>query len=96
MPNKFVIFPQGKQTEAEAYKAWGDGKYQELAGQADPGGQLGLLEVDVFGQFVTVYFGPPYEFIANQVVEEPEDGPAMRADGVLHTDWVRPEPPPEV
>lgn len=98
MPNRFVIFPVGKQTEAEAYKAWGDAQNEAFAVSLGiaPGNNtiLGNLNVDAFGQWVTTYFGPPYTFgIPGGDVIEPEDGPAMRADGVLADDWTRPEAP---
>lgn len=86
MPNRFVIFPADKLAAAEAYKAWADAQWQTLSGE--PEGVLGLLETDVFGQHVTTYFGPPFVYVDE--VPEPVDGPAMRADGVLHDNWVRP------
>lgn len=86
MPNKFVIFPEGKHAEALAYKEWGDAQFQALSGEEN--GILGLLNTDAYGQHVTVYYGPP--FIWAEEVPEPEDGPAMRVDGVLHENWVRP------
>lgn len=86
MPNKFVIFPSAKLTEAQAYKAWGDAQFQALSGEQN--GILGLLNTDAFGQHVTVYYGPPFVFIDE--VPEPVGGPAMRVDGVLHENWVRP------
>ena len=86
MANKFVIFPASKLAEAQAYKAWGDAQFRALSGEPD--GVLGLLNTDAYGQHVTVYFGPPLVWITE--VAEPEDGPAMRADGVLHDNWVRP------
>lgn len=92
MPNRFVIFPEGKLTEAQAYKAWGDTQFQALSGE--PAGILGLLNTDAFGQHVTVYFGPPFVF--EEEVPEPVGGPAMRVDGVLHDDWVRPTEDPPV
>lgn len=86
MPNRFVIFPESKLTEAQAYKAWGDAQWQALSGE--PNGILGLLDTDAYGQHVTTYFGPPFVYIDE--VPEPAGGPAMRADGVLHDNWVRP------
>lgn len=86
MPNRFVIFPEGKLAAAQAYKAWADDKFQQLSGEID--GQVGLLSTDAFGQHVTTYWGPPYVWL--EEVPEPEDGPAMRVDGVLHDDWIRP------
>lgn len=86
MPNRFVIFPETKLAEAQAYKEWGDQQFQALSGEVN--GILGLLDTDAFGQHVTTYFGPPFVFVDE--VPEPEGGPAMRADGVLHDNWVRP------
>lgn len=86
MPNRFVIFPIDKLAAAEAYKAWGDEQFQTLSGEVN--GILGLLATDAFGQHVTVYYGPP--FVWMEEVPEPVGGPAMRTDGVLHDDWVRP------
>lgn len=86
MPNRFVIFPADKLAAAQTYKAWGDAQYQALSGEV--GGILGLLNTDAFGQHVTTYFGPP--FVWAEEVSEPEAGPSMRSDGVLHDDWVRP------
>lgn len=89
MPNRFVIFPVEKLAAAEAYKAWGDAQFRALSGEVD--GILGLLSTDAFGQHVTTYYGPPFIFrLEDGAVPEPEDGPAMRVDGVLHDDWVRP------
>lgn len=87
MPNRFVIFPEGKQAEAQAYKEWGDEQFQQLSGEVN--GILGLLNVDAFGQWVTTYYGPPYVW-QEEVPEPLPDGPIMRADGVLHDNWVRP------
>lgn len=86
--NRFVIFPTAKLIEAEAYKAWGDAQYRTMSGEVD--GILGLLSVDAFGQWVTTYYGPFFTWDGINVVEEPEDGPAMRADGVLADNWTRP------
>lgn len=90
MPNKFVIFPVGKLTQAQAYKEWGDEQFQALSGEVN--GILGLLDMDRFGQHVTTYYGPPFIFdLEDGEVPEPlPDGPIMRVDGVLHDNWVRP------
>ena len=84
--NKFVIFPESKLAEAQAYKAWGDAQWQALSGEVN--GILGLLNTDAYGQHVTTYYGPNFTYI--DIVEEPEDGPDMRADGILVNNWVRP------
>lgn len=93
MANRFVIFPAGKQGAAEAYKTFGDAWYRALSGEQN--GLLGLLQQDAYGQWVTTYAGPPFVWDLDIGVEpEPEDGPAMRLDGVLADDWTR--PPEEV
>ena len=88
MPNKFVIFPAEKLAAAQAYKAWADAWVADF--QSEPGLQLGLLNTDAFGQHVCVYLGPPYVW-ETEVPEPLPDGPVMRADGVLHDNWVRPD-----
>lgn len=87
MPNRFVIFPAGKHTDAQAYKAWGDAQYQALSGETN--GILGLLQEDAYGQWVTVYLGPPFVW-ETEVAEPLPDGPIMRAEGVLADNWTRP------
>ncbi len=47
MANKVVIFPEGKQGEADAYKAGCDAHY---AASFEPGGQFAYVRNDVFGQ----------------------------------------------
>jgi len=96
MPNRLVIFPHGKETSANAYRVWGDEK------NGDAAVALGLSRednsvfsapgrVDKDGQMVVNYFGPPYTIDGVHVIEEPADGPAMRADGVLSDIWSPPE-----
>jgi len=92
MPQFFtrkVIFPIGKQASANAYKAWCD--LQEQTATNDPEAVFTLVAVDKDGQWVVTYYGPNYTRDAIHVVEEPEDGPAMRADGVLSDTWSPPE-----
>ncbi|MEO9297562.1 hypothetical protein [Devosia alba] len=86
MPNIFVIFPEDKLAEAQAYKAFCDGYIQDM--QSEPEGILGLLDTDVYGQHVTTYLGPPY--VWEEVVPEPPEAIPLRADGVLHDNWVKP------
>ncbi len=90
MPNRLVIFPAAKLTEAEAYKAFGDAWYQSIS--TEPQGILGIIKTDAYGQHVTTYAGPPFTIDGINELAEPEGGPAMRADGVLADDWT---PPPE-
>ena len=92
MPNKLVIFPSGKKTAADAYKAWADGKNAVLSNE--PGGIFTDVRVDAFGQWVCAYLGPPYTIDGINEVQEPAGGEAMRADGVLHDYAVWPESPP--
>lgn len=79
MPNKVVIFPEGKQTEAQAYLDWTNA---EARNPFYPG-DFGYIRNDAFGQWVVPFLGPPFAW-NYIVVDEPEDGPGMRADGVLH------------
>lgn len=100
MANELVAFPSGKQAEAVAYKDWAN---QQFA-TAFPGeGDYADLRQDAYGQWVTQYYGPPFRFPAMVIVdgseqpgpliEEPEDGPSMRADGVIlrQAVWELPE-----
>lgn len=89
MPNKVVIFPTSKLTSATAYKLWADEQNAIIANE--PGSTFSEVYVDAYGQWVVGYLGPPYTIDGINVVEEPEGGPAMRADGVLHDSVVWPE-----
>lgn len=84
MGNRVVIFPAGKQAQAEAYKSWTDQNspfYPDL---------FAYCRNDAFGQWVVPYLGPPFTYAGSEV-PEPAGGPAMRADGVLHDYAVWPE-----
>jgi hypothetical protein len=84
-----VIFPTDKLAEAEAYKAWCD--LQEQTATSDPGAIFTLIALDKDGQHRCAYYGPNYTRDGISFVEEPVDGPAMRADGVLSDVWFPPE-----
>lgn len=76
MPNRVVIFPAAKLTEAQAYREWTDANspfYPEL---------FAYRRLDAYGQHVVPYLGPPFTWNGVEYAE-PEGGPAMRADGVL-------------
>ncbi len=76
MPNRVVIFPAGKQAEAQAYREWTD-----VHSPFYPGA-FAYIRNDAFGQWVVPYLGPPFTW--NGVgFSEPESGEAVRADGVL-------------
>lgn len=81
MPNKVVIFPAGKQTEAQAYVTACD---THFAATFEPGGKFGYIRQDAFGQWVAPYYGPPWEFTAGAPFDPPTEVEALRADGVLH------------
>ncbi len=85
-----VIFPAGKKSSADAYKAWADLQQQAVSGT--PGDVFTLVAEDRHGQWKTAYFGPPYVYDdAQGEISEPTDGPAMRADGVVAINWDPPE-----
>lgn len=76
MPNRVVIFPAGKQAEAEAYKDWADRNSPFFPDR------FAYIRADASGRWVVPYLGPPFAWNAVEL-PEPEGGPAMRADGVL-------------
>lgn len=80
MANKVVIFPVGKQAEAQAYSDWTTVQWQALY---EPTGTWGYVRNDAYGQWVVPYLGPPMTW-DGVIVPEPEGGEAARADGVLH------------
>lgn len=90
-----IIWPAGKLTSAQAYKAWADQKNQDAAValglSAQDNSLFTEIDTDIHGQPVTTYFGPSYTIDGVNVIEEPADGPAMRADGVLSSTWDPPE-----
>lgn len=88
MANKLVIFPVGKQTQAEAYRTWVNEQSNLIS---DLGDFAGPLYNDVFGQWVVPYLGPPFEYPVGTPIAEPAGGEVERADGVLHDSAVMPE-----
>lgn len=89
MPNKVVIFPEGKQAAANAYRVAVDAAY---ANEFEPGATWAYIRNDAFGQWVVPYYDPPWEFITGDGFEEPAELIPLRADGVLHDTAVWPEP----
>lgn len=88
MPNKLIIFPETKHSEATAYKAACDAHYA-LNFELD--GQFAYVRNDAFDQWVVPFYGPPWEFITGQLFEEPAECAVLRVDGVLHETAVWPE-----
>lgn len=87
MPNHVVIFPEGKLTEANAYRVWTNDAARNPFHPDDF--NYPEPKLDAFGQHVLAFLGPPFTWDA-VVIPEPEGGPAMRADGVLHSSYVWP------
>lgn len=90
MANKFVIFPEAKEAQANAYCEAVNVHY---AATYEPGGMFSVVKVDAYDQWVVAYFGPPWEFEEGDPVSEPAALIAVRADGVVH-DFVVWELPP--
>lgn len=87
MANRVVIFPEGKQTEAENYKDVVNAHY---AANFEAGGAFAYITPDIEGQWVVPYYGSPWEFITGQGFTEPSECEAARADGVIHDTAVWP------
>ena len=88
MANKVIIFPETKQAEAEAYVSACDVHY---AANYETGGIFGYVRNDAYGQWVTPFYGPPWEFIAGDGFQEPVELIPLRVDGVLHDYAIWPE-----
>jgi len=82
MPNRLVLFPAAKETEARAYAAWTNQNWPGANDPEDPGAIFAYVRPDLLNQLVVPYLGPPFEWDGVEL-PEPEAGPAMRADGVL-------------
>lgn len=91
MGNRVVIFPASKEAQARAYAAWTDEHNPwTMPTPANNTGSWAYVRPDINGDWVVPYLGPPWQF--NYVAyEEPEGGPAMRTDGVIHDFAVWPE-----
>tara|TARA_R110000868_G_scaffold411706_1_gene707760 strand:- start:5035 stop:5307 length:273 start_codon:yes stop_codon:yes gene_type:complete len=74
MPNRVVIFPANKQTEAKAYREWAD---QHSPFAPEP---FAYLRNDTAGRWVVPYLGPPFVWDGVEF-PEPEGGEVMRAGG---------------
>lgn len=89
--NRFVIFPAGKLTEAQAYLAAVNSWWQA---NVDPEDLYAAIREDAYGQHVVAYLGPPIVFDFGNGLEElqePEGFEVHREDGVLHDTVVWPE-----
>lgn len=73
-----VIFPAGKDAEAEAYLAHLNANNPDTT----PGAIWAILRHDKYGQPVVPYLGPGGH--AGGDWPEPDGAEALRADGVLH------------
>lgn len=75
-----VIFPVGKEAEADAYLSWCNIHNPDTT----PGAVWYLPNrFDKYGQRVVGYLGPGGFLWDGEPFPEPEGGEAMRADGVL-------------
>jgi hypothetical protein len=84
MANRVVIFPIGKEAEAEAYKTWTN------AHSPFAPNDFAYIRDDTFGQRVVPYLGPPFTWNGVEFAE-PAGGEAARADGVLAESVTWPE-----
>lgn len=82
-----VIFPVGKESEADAYLAFVNANNPDEGDFYD-------VKVDRHGQRVVGYLGPEGFTWMGQPYPEPEGGEAARADGVLADSVEWPEDPP--
>lgn len=84
--SKVVIFPIGKETEAQTYA---DGCNAHYAANIETGGIFTYQpRPDINGDWVTAYYG---EIVNGAPFTEPAECLALRADGVLHDYAVWPE-----
>mgnify|MGYP000343616901 CR=1 FL=1 len=89
MPNRLVIFPVEKHTEAEAYQTAVNVHY--AANYEPPDGQWAYLRNDAFGQWVVPLYAPPHYWLEPGDFTEPPELSALRVDGVTHDFAVWPE-----
>lgn len=82
--SKVVIWPVGKEVEAQAYH---DAANTHYAANYEEGGQFTYIRNDAFGQWVCGYYG---EILNGVPFEEPQGFAELRADGVVHTSVVWP------
>lgn len=77
--SKVVIFPIGKETEAQAYASGCNAHY---AANIETGGMFTYQpRPDVFGQLVAAYYG---EVVNGLPFDEPAECLVLRSDAVLH------------
>ncbi|MBX3504373.1 MAG: hypothetical protein KF895_02755 [Parvibaculum sp.] len=85
--NLILIWPVEKLAAAQTYASQGNAHW---AANYEPGGALIAIHKDKYGQWVTMYYGPPFTADLGDghvVIPEPEEMIPLRADGVLHNAW---------
>lgn len=87
-----VVFPPGKEVDAQAYADWTNTAFLNISSNPNAIFTAGP-RADKHGQWVVAYLGPKGN--AGAGWPEPGGGPAMRADGVLATGVEWPEEPEE-
>ncbi len=87
MANKFCIFPAGKGAQAAAYKSACNQHYAE---HYEPGGTFSWLTTDANGDWVTQFYGEPFDPLGDGSFVEPEGFDLLRADAVIEDNWDQP------
>lgn len=82
-----MIFPVGKEAEADGYLAF-------VNANSPTGGPLYDVKYDRHGQRVVLFLGPEGFIWEGEPFPEPEGGEAARADGVIADSVEWPEDPP--
>lgn len=83
--SKVVIFPVGKQAQAQAYATGCNAHY---AANIEPDGAFTYPpRPDIFGQSVVGYYGAA---VNGMPFDEPAECHALRSDGILHDTVVWP------
>ncbi len=70
MPNTYVITTPDKEVELQAYLDAATAIYQR---DYEPGGSLGWIKTDKYGQICCTYYGPPYTVDGINVIPEPPE-----------------------
>lgn len=86
MASKVVIFPADKQADATAYMNACNAHY---AANFEPDGVFGEVKADIHGQWVTPFYGHPWDFNNGQPTPEPAECAALRDSGLVDefADW---------
>lgn len=87
-PTHFWVWPEGQETEAEAYAAAANAAWATLANE--PGGVWSLIITDVHNQpVVAKFWGGPWKYSGAIIPEGPTEA-ALRASAAEVEDWDRP------